>query len=209
MSARAASRPSVVLVDDHDALRRGLELLLEVDGLEVVGSAGTTREALEVIAALRPDVAIVDIHLGADDGLELIGRALALDPWAGFVVYTGSDDPEQLERAVASGARGLVAKTAPRDELVAVVRTVAQGGVQVAPSLRHAPRGLGRPVLSPREREILELLAVGRTSEQVAGDLYLSNETVRTHMRNAMRKLGARTRAQAVAQAMLRHEIAA
>lgn len=203
--------PRVVIVDDHAAMRRGLELLLSTEGIAVAASTGSADAALHLVETWRPDVVIVDLQLADGDGLDLVGRLVVDHPGLGTLVFTGTEDPRLLDRAAGSGAHGLVSKSCSREELVAAVRAVAGGEVHVGPEVmeRLSRLAVPAPVLSPREREILRLLADGLTSEQVASSLHLSPETVKTHVRHAMRKLGARTRVQAVAQAVFRHEIAA
>jgi DNA-binding NarL/FixJ family response regulator len=196
----------LVLIEDHSALRDGLELLLAREGLEVVGSAGTAAEGESLVLALDPDVALVDIRLGEESGIDVTRRLLDDDPERRVVLYTGSAEVELLVSGLDSGARGYALKDGTPSELVLALTTVAQGGTWVDPRLR--PQLLSRkatqrlPSLSPREREIMDLLAQGLTGEQVAERLVLSPETVKTHIRNAMGKLEASTRVHAVAIAL-------
>jgi DNA-binding NarL/FixJ family response regulator len=200
---------NVLLVEDHLAVRKGLALVLRSEGFHVVGEAGSAPEGLRLFTARRPHVAIVDLGLGDGDGSELAAEILALDPAAGVLMYTGVTDRERLERAVQTGARGFALKTGSAEELVAAVYSVAQGGDYVDPAVAAtlAPRVTGAARLSRREREILDCLAQGMTGEDAAKRLFLSPETVRTHIRNAMRKLGANTRVHAVALAVRLREI--
>lgn len=196
----------LVLVEDHQALRDGLELLLAREGLDVVGAAGTAAEGESLVLALEPDVALIDIRLGEESGIDVSRRLLDDDPDRRIVLYTGSADVELLVSGLDSGARGYALKDGTPAELVGALTTVAQGGTWVDPRLRA--RLLSRqatqrlPSLSPREREIMDLLAQGLTGEQVAERLVLSPETVKTHIRNAMNKLEASTRVHAVAIAL-------
>jgi DNA-binding NarL/FixJ family response regulator len=196
----------LVLVEDHQALRDGLELLLAREGLDVVGAAGTAAEGESLVLALEPDVALIDIRLGEESGIDVSRRLLDDDPDRRIVLYTGSADVELLVSGLDSGARGYALKDGTPAELVGALTTVAQGGTWVDPRLR--PQLLSRqatqrlPSLSPREREIMDLLAQGLTGEQVAERLVLSPETVKTHIRNAMNKLEASTRVHAVAIAL-------
>ncbi len=186
----------LVLVEDHAALREGLALLLEREGYEVVGCAGDVAEGETLVTAARPDVVLCDIALGdGSSGLELLDRLLAADPELQLVLYTGSDEPHVVHAGIDAGARGYVLKDAGLDELVRAIEEVASGGAYVDPRLHRVllhRKALERlPQLSPREREVIALFAEGRTNEQVAADLVLSVETVRTHVRNAMAKLQA------------------
>ncbi len=196
----------LVLIEDHQALREGLELLLGREGCDVVGTAGTASEGQQLVEDLAPDVALVDIRLGDDDGIDLTRRLLGADPERRIVLYTGSSDEELLFSGLDSGARGYALKDGSPRELVDALALVAGGGSYVDPRLRPAllsRRATERlPSLSNREREILDLLAQGLTGEQVAERLVLSAETVKTHIRNAMGKLEAHTRVHAIAIAL-------
>ena len=196
----------VVIVEDHQALREGLELLLEREGCDVAGTAGTASEGRSLIERVAPDVSLVDIRLGEDSGIELTRALLDEDPARRVVLYTGSSDVELLASGLDSGARGYALKEGTPRELTGALATVAEGGTYVDPRLR--PALLARdttqrmPALSKREREIMDLLAQGLTGEQVAERLVLSSETVKTHIRNAMAKLEANTRVHAIAIAL-------
>jgi DNA-binding NarL/FixJ family response regulator len=196
----------LVLIEDHEALREGLELLLGREGCDVVGTAGTAEEGRRLVDELAPDVALVDIRLGADDGIDLTRRLLGDDPDRRVVLYTGSSDEELLFSGLDSGAQGYALKDGSPRELVDALGQVARGGSYVDPRLRAAllsRRSTERlPSLSNREREILDLLAQGLTGEGVAEQLVLSAETVKTHIRNAMGKLEASTRVHAIAIAL-------
>jgi DNA-binding NarL/FixJ family response regulator len=202
----AEMRLRLVLIEDHQALREGLELLLGREGCEVAGTAGTAAEGRRLVAELDPDVALVDIRLGADDGIELTRRLLADEPGRRIVLYTGAAEEELLFDGLDSGARGYALKEGSPRELVDALAHVAGGGTYVDPRLRPAllsRRSTERqPALSAREREVLALLAQGLTGEAVAERLVLSSETVKTHVRNAMAKLEAHTRVHAIAIAL-------
>jgi DNA-binding NarL/FixJ family response regulator len=196
----------LVLIEDHQALREGLELLLGREGCIVVGTAGTASEGQQLVEELAPDVALVDIRLGDDDGIDLTRKLLLGDPDRRIVLYTGSSDEDLLFDGLDSGAAGYALKDGSPRELVDALALVADGGSYVDPRLRPAllsRRSTERlPSLSNREREILDLLAQGLTGEQVAEKLVLSAETIKTHIRNAMSKLEAHTRVHAIAIAL-------
>jgi DNA-binding NarL/FixJ family response regulator len=203
---------NVVIVDDHLALRRGMELLLRRAGHHVVGSADDAEAGGALILRRKPDVALVDLALPGMSGAELTRSLLKEDPELRIVLYTGAADERQLMDALDTGAAGFALKSGDPDELEDAIRTVAAGGDYIDPRLTPllATSANGRTkTLSPREREILGLLSQGLSGEEAAKQLYLSPETVRTHVRNAMGKLGAATRAHAVALALQRGEIAA
>jgi DNA-binding NarL/FixJ family response regulator len=201
---------NVVIVDDHVALRRGMELLLRRAGHHVVGTADDAEAGEALILRRRPDVALVDLALPGMSGAELTRSLLKEDPEVRIILYTGAADERQLLDALDAGAAGLALKSGDPQELEQAILTVAGGGDYLDPRLTPllAKGANGRDkTLSPREREILGLLSQGLSGEEAAVQLFLSPETVRTHVRNAMTKLGAATRAHAVALALQRGEI--
>jgi DNA-binding NarL/FixJ family response regulator len=205
----SASEATVLLVEDHLALRKGLELLLRARGFHVVGVTESAEHGFRLFETRRPDVAVIDVGLEAGNGIALAEQILAADPDAGVLVYTGMTDRESIDLAARSGARGFALKAGGPDELVTAIRAVAAGGVHVDPAVAAllAPSAAPAHVLTKREQQVLALLAEGKNGEQAAESLFLSPETVRTHVRNAMRKLGARTRVHAVALALRLGEI--
>jgi DNA-binding NarL/FixJ family response regulator len=196
----------LVLIEDHQALREGLELLLGREGCQVVGTAGNATHGRALVERLQPDVALIDIRLGEDSGIRLTAELLDADPERRVVLYTGSSDIDLLISGLDSGARGYALKEGTPSELTTALTTVAEGGTYVDPRLH--PALLSRRAtqtqksLSKREREIMDLLAQGLTGEQVAERLVLSPETIKTHIRNAMGKLEANTRVHAIAIAL-------
>ena len=210
MPAVVTAPLNVVIVDDHAALRRGMELLLRRAGYHVVGTAGDAAAGEALILRRQPDVALVDLGLPGESGADMTRRLLAQDPELRIILYTGAADEGQLIDALDAGAAGFALKSGDPEELEEAIRTVANGGEYLDPRLRPllARNGNGRAkMLSPREGEILRLLCQGLSGEDVAKMLFLSPETVRTHVRNAMTKLGATTRVHAVALALQRGEI--
>lgn len=207
-----SGNPSLVLVEHHEALRDGLAMLLERRGFDVIGCATTAGRGEKVIAERHPDVAVVGVDLPDERGTELVKRIHTQQPDQKFLIYTGLRDPELLEAAYRCGARGLVAKPAGISVLVDALREVGRGGRYFDPSFAEGGSGNSNgngsvKTLSSREAQILSLLAEGLTGEQIAKRLVLSPETVRTHIRNAMEKLDARTRVEAVVKALEREEI--
>lgn len=166
----------LVLIEDHEALREGLELLLDREGCEVVGTAGTARAGRELVQRLEPDVALVDIRLGDESGIDLTRDLVDADAGRRVVLYTGSSDVDLLISGLDSGARGYALKEGTPSELTGALATVARGGTYVDPRLRPAlllRRATQRmPSLSKREREIIDLLAQGLTGEEVAERLF-------------------------------------
>lgn len=203
-----------MVVEDHPTVREGLCLVLEREGFAVVGRAGTAEAGHEAIVTTGPDVALVDVDLPDGSGVELTRRLLRRDRRLGVLLYTGVEDPAILEDALASGARGFTLKTSDASTVLNAVRAVAAGGSFVDPAARSLIAA-GQPgdvprvrILTVREREVLARLADGLSIEEIAADLVLSTETIRTHVRNAMGKLQTRTRAHAIVVALRRGELA-
>jgi DNA-binding NarL/FixJ family response regulator len=197
---------NVVIVDDHLALRRGLELLLRQHGHHVVGVADDAEQARGIIARRRPHVAVIDLELPGESGAELTAALLDEHDWLRVLLYTGVVDGPALAAAMDCGATGFALKSGDPSELLEAIRAVADGSGFVDPRIkrvllaRETTDRIG--ALSEREREVLDLIADGLTGEQVAQRLFLSPETIRTHLRNAMTKLEATTRAHAIAIAL-------
>lgn len=205
-----AEAPTVVLVEDHVALRKGIELLLRSEGLSVIGVADDVDYAYELVSRRRPDVVLVDIGLRGRSGLELARRLLDEDPDAGVLLYSGSADRDVLADALSTGVRGFALKNGTPRELIGAIRSIAAGGSYFDPelsTLAAPPKPKSGNLLSRREREVLGLLANGMNGTAISRELMISSETVRTHVRNAMRKLTAKTRVHAVTLAIKRHEI--
>jgi two-component system nitrate/nitrite response regulator NarL len=200
---------SVLLVDDHVALREGLQTLLERRGFDVLAAVGTAAEAEDAVADGRPTVAVVDMRLPDEDGASLVRRLRVEHPALKLVIYTGAEDTATLGDALHAGAHGLVAKVAGLDALTEAIRAVAHGERYRDQAISRLLEQRDAPdtALSPREREVLGMLAQGLSGEEVAERLVLSPETIRTHIRNAMGKLDAHTRTGAVVAALRRGEI--
>ncbi|MFC7587750.1 response regulator [Nonomuraea antimicrobica] len=205
----------VAVADDQAVVRMGLRTLLEREpGMECVGEAGDGREALALIGRTRPDVLLLDIRMPGMDGLATL-RAVAGDPElrsTRIVVVTTFAVDEYVFAALQAGASGFVLKDSAPDELVNAVRVVAAGEALLSPAITRKVIGLfgrhgaepveGIETLTPRERELVAWVATGRSNEEIAGELTISPETVRTHVSRAMVKLHARDRAQLVVFAM-------
>ena len=202
----------LVIVDDHEALREGLVAMLGHGGMEVVGAAGNVAAGIDLVEHADPDIAIVDIRLPDGSGIELTRELLARRPDLGVILYTGDSDADLLYDGLDSGARGYALKAGSVEELLAAIEKVRSGGSYVDPRLDRillSPRATaGVPSLSPREREIMHLMAEGMTADAIADKIGVSVETVRTHVRNVIRKLQARNRVHAIAIALERGEIA-
>ena len=199
----------VVVVEDHPMMRSAMARTFENADITVLASTSLAAEAYEMVEATNPDVVVVDINLPGKSGLDLTRELLLRNADVAVVIYTGLEDPIALKDALSCGALAFAYKTDGPASLVAAVRAAAAGATFIAPELRAAIAAgerVSRPrTLSNRERQVLALVADGHPNEHIAEQLMLSPETVRTHIRNAMGKLGTHTRAHAVVEA-LRHE---
>ena len=203
---------SCLVADDHPAVLDSVSRFLEASGIEVVARAERGDDALAAIRAHRPDIALLDVTMEPLNGIEASRRAAKLSPETQVILYTGYRDTSLLEQALDAGARGFVLKEAPLSELIRAMKAVAAGGTFVDAELSGAVVTPGTmEQLSPltaRERQVLALVADGMTNERAAAELGISAETVQSHVRNAMSKLEADTRTQAVATALRQSLIA-
>jgi DNA-binding NarL/FixJ family response regulator len=206
----------VLIVDDHAVVRTGIRLLLAAEeDLEPVGEAGSKREAIFEARSTKPDVVLLDVVMPDGSGLEAIPQLLHEHPETKVLVLSMQDDPRYVREAFAAGASGYVLKEAADVEVVSAVREIAAGGRYVHPELgarmiaadAEAARRAERDPLSEREREVLKLLALGHTNQEIAKQLYISVRTAETHRAHIMQKLGLSTRAElvryAIAQGLL------
>ena len=201
-----------VVADDHPAVLDAVAEFLTQGGVEVVGRARDGEEALERIEHAKPRVALVDVRMPKLGGIELARRAKRSAPATAVLLYTGYGDRALLTEALDAGVAGFVLKEAPMDDLLRALKSVAEGGTYVDPvlagTLAASSVGSKLPQLTQRERDVLRLLADGLSNEEIGKRLFISAETVRTHVRKAMEKLDADTRTQAVARALRDHLIA-
>lgn len=200
----ASRPPQVLIVDDHLAVGRGIELLLRDAGFAIAGHADQPAAARKVLLGGDYDVALLELRLHHGNALELAGEVLRERPGAPLLLYTAYAEPfSGLAAATRLGVPGLVLTSSPPQTLIDAVRAVAGGGTyrdpEVEARLAATPESQRLAALTPREREVLTLLAAGYAGPEIAERLYLSLETVRTHIRNATTKLNARTRVQAAA----------
>lgn len=201
--------PTVVLVDDHALFRAGVRTELS-DHVRIVGEAADVAGAVRTILATRPDVVLLDVHMPAGGGLEVIQSVLARRPEQRFLALTVSDAPQDVISIVRAGARGYVEKSIATADLAAAVKLVAMGEPVFSPRLAgfvleafsgRAPVGAVDPEveqLTPREREVLRMIARGYAYKQIALNLEISPRTVETHVSSVLRKL----------QLSSRHELA-
>jgi DNA-binding NarL/FixJ family response regulator len=205
----------ILIADDQALVRGGLRMILDAQpDLEVVGEAADGREALEQAHELSPNLVLMDVRMPELDGLEATRRLVDRDPSAKVIVLTTFDLDDYVYEAIRAGASGFLLKSAPPHQLIAGIRTVIAGDALLAPEITRRlldrfvarpPRPTGTPPafadLSPRELEVLRLIADGRSNAEIAANLFLSEATVKTHVTHILTKLRLRDRVQAVALA--------
>ncbi len=201
----------VLVVDDHSVVRTGIRQLLDAeDELEVVGEAGTARDAIFQARSTKPDVIVLDVVMPDQSGLDVVPTLLHEHPDAKVLILSMQDDPRYVREAFGAGANGYVLKEAADAEIVSAVNEVARGGRYVHPVLgarlvaaeAEAARHAEEDPLSDREREVLRLLALGHTNQEIAEQLYISVRTAETHRAHIMQKLRLSSRAELVRYAL-------
>ena len=202
---------TVVIVDDHALVRSGLRLLLEAEeDITVEDEGGTADEAVRLARLHKPDVVLLDVTMPGRSGLDAAPEILEAAPEAKILVLSMQDDPSYVREAFAAGASGYVLKEAADEEVVAAVREIADGGSYVHPALgarmvaaeAQARAAAEADPLSDREREVLRLLALGHTNQEIAKMLYISVRTAETHRAHIMQKLRLSSRADLVRYAL-------
>ena len=203
--------PTVVVVEDQDLYRSGLVALLGENGLTVVGEAASGPEAVDVSLQQLPDVVLMDINLPGFDGVEAVRRISASAPAIQMIVLTVAADDATIVDALMAGATGYVLKDAPMEDILLGVHAVLRGESLLSPRVaralvRRVRSERARPArpaakLTDREREVLALLADGRENAEIAAALFISQNTVKSHVSNVLEKLGVANRVQAVVRA--------
>ncbi len=196
----------ILVADDHPIVRDGLRAVLGTQpDFVILGEAASGQEVLDQVAALGPDVLLLDLEMPQMDGVQVLQALAAQGSPVRALVFTAYDADERVIGAMQAGAQGYLLKGAPRDELFRAVRTVAQGGVWIQPQVAHKlmrhMRGEAPP-LTPREREVLQLVAQGLANKQIAARLCITERTVKLHVSNILGKLGAANRTDAVTLAV-------
>jgi DNA-binding NarL/FixJ family response regulator len=204
----------VVVADSQPLYRRGVVSMLESDGIEVVADVDRIDAALTAVRELAPDVVLVDLRLDGGCGIEATAEIVAAAPGTEVIVLSDVRDPDEMLRSIRAGAAGFLTKDQAPERLGAAVRGVMDGEIAVSRRMARylaqdvregdrraqlAARLPHRERLTPRQLEVLRLIAAGRSTSQIAGELYLSPETVRWHVKAILRKLRAGSRAEAAA----------
>lgn len=209
------STPTIVIVDDAPLIQAGLAAALQAEGFSIVGQASDAMTAVSMARDLKPNLVLLDVLMPGISGLEVVSKIRDASSKTAVVLLTSSESGEDLLKAIKGGARGYITKTTPMPELVARLRDVLEGGAVVSPAmggklfdtvaqlLKHRDVSSSRrPALTGRELEILEAIADGHTSKEIGEKLYISENTVKNHVRNILDKLGLRSRNEAVMYAI-------
>ena len=199
---------SILVVDDHPIVRQGLVGVLEDEAdFSVIGSAGSAEEAVTLVARHHPDLILLDLELPGLDGVAALPRLAEASPQSRVIVFTAYDSDERVFGAIRAGAKGYLLKGATTEEIGRAIRAVHEGGSHLEPRVAarvlselHSPRR-AVDALSEREREVLRLVADGLSNKEIGRALTISERTARFHVTSILNKLGASTRAQAVALA--------
>jgi DNA-binding NarL/FixJ family response regulator len=202
----------ILVVDDHPVVREGLVAIIEAqDDMTVVGEAGDGAQAIAIYKAAKPDVVLMDLAMPGTDGVQAIEGMRAFDPEARVVVLTAYDTAERILRAVEAGARGYLLKGAPRDDIFRAVRVVNLGGSLLEPAVAGKllnrvgdilRGGAPEEELTPREQDVLNLMARGFRNKEIAFELHITERTVKFHANAIYRKLDVRGRTEAVSKAL-------
>lgn len=201
----------ILVVDDHPIMREALQMAVAAEpDMKIIGEAGSAKQAFELLSRLKPDVILMDLLLPDVGGLEIIQAILLDNPAARIMVLSSMEDEERILAAVQAGALGYYPKTAPRAYLLEGIRKVADGlpympaGITLKlfsglRKIKTLPDGEGPEKITARQKEILALLAEGKTDEEIGKALHLSESTVRAHVHHILQRLGLKNRSQAVA----------
>jgi len=186
----------VLLADDHQIVRQSLKVLLEKEGLKVVGEASNGQEAVRLAESVHPDVAVLDVSMAVLNGIDAAKEIQKVSPQTKTIFLTVHDEDPYLLDALRVGAKGYVVKTHAAENLVQAIREASRGGVYLSPEVSRAvvqayqnKTELSSEPLSPRERQVLQLIAEGKTTKEVAGVLNISVKTAETHRTRIMEKL--------------------
>lgn len=196
----------ILLIDDHFVVRSGLVASLELeDDMKVVGESDRGEEVVALFARWQPDIVVMDLQLPGVSGIEATSELLKVHPDAHVLIFSTFARDEEIQAALRAGALGYLQKSSSRDDLLAAIRTVARGGQSLPSTIAQRLRNrLAEPEITPREREILALVAQGNSNKVIAAGLGISEDTVKQHVSRILTKLKVNDRAQATAEAIRR-----
>lgn len=197
---------SVLCVDDHPLMREGIAAIISAEpGMKIVAEASTGREALQAYREHKPDITLMDLRLPDISGIDALVAIRSESPQARVIMLTTFGGDVEIQRALTAGAQGYMLKSMPRKQLVEMVRRVHSGGKSIPAEIAaHLAEHLGEETLTRREVDVLQQLAHGNHNRDIAEQLFISEETVKGHIKHIMEKLGAKDRTQAVAIAVRR-----
>jgi two-component system NarL family response regulator len=196
----------VLIADDHPIVREGLRTLVSRQAdMKIVAEAATGREAVDQCVRHKPDVALIDLRMPELSGVEAISAIRERVPSVRPIVLTTYDGNEDIYRSLRAGARAYLLKDAPRDELLSCIRTVHEGRTWISPlAAANLAARLSEEVLTPREIEVLRLIAAGKSNKQIAAALFVTEGTIKLHVNHVLRKLKVSGRTEAISQAVQR-----
>lgn len=205
-----ASEFTVMIVDDHTMLRQGLRRSLETEGVRVIAEAADGEEAIKIALTMKPDVVLMDVSMPGTDGIEATRKLMAADARQRVVMLTMHMDRDVVERAIKAGAVGYMTKDSSVRDVVTAISLAANGDRAMSPKLaelmlveaKQASAGAAAPLLGPREEEVLQHIADGLATSEVAEKMFISQKTVKNHLASIYEKLQARDRTQAVLMAV-------
>lgn len=205
---------TVLIADDHELIRAGLRALLQGSTFEVVAEASDGEEVCEKVAAIQPDIVLLDVRMPRGDGMHVLSRLRVEHANVLVILISVYDNPVYISRAATLGAAGYLLKSVSRDKLLAVLQSAVSGGeVWTRDELRRVTSAMAAPrmeidldvPLTQRECEVLRLLAIGKSNQEIADSMSISYETVKEHVQNILRKIGVANRTQAALWAVRKH----
>ena len=195
----------ILLADDHPVVREGLASILKAKDIKVIGEASDGEEACRLYDQLSPDILILDLRMPKNDGVQVVTELMRRTPKPRIIVMTTYEGEEDVRRALSAGAKGYVLKGTKRDQILETVRKVYEGQPSLSPDVAaKLADSLAHPALSERELQVLKHMAAGRSNKEIAQVIYVSENTVKAHVKSILSKLDAMGRTEAIAIALKR-----